>query len=115
MRRFLIIFILLPLAIVVVALSVANRDLISFHLDPFGVTSPQWSLTAPLYVLLFAALALGVLTGGTATWARQRKWRHAARREHANAERLRQENERLRQHTAPARAITGPPADRDAA
>lgn len=115
MRRFLILFVLLPLALIVVALSVANRQPVSLQLNPFAPLTSQWSLTAPMYVLLFAALVLGVVVGGVATWSRQRKWRQAARREHANAERLRQENERLRQHPATTPAIAGPPAHRDAA
>jgi uncharacterized integral membrane protein len=113
-RRFLIVIILLPVTIAAIVLSVANREPVTFSLDPFGATSPQWSLTAPLFVLLFAALAIGVLAGGVATWMRQRKWRHAARSERANAQRLRQEVERLRQR-ATTPAIAGPSAERDAA
>ena len=36
MRRFLILFVLLPIAIVAIALSVANRESIVLSLDPFG-------------------------------------------------------------------------------
>ena len=116
MRRFLTYLILVALAIVAIALSVANREAVTFSLDPFGAASPRWSLTAPLFVLLFAALALGVLAGGVATWMRQHKWRRAARSERANAQQLRQEVDRLRQRvTTAAPAITGPAANRDAA
>jgi len=117
MRRFLVyLFILIPLAVIAIVLSVANREAITFSLDPFGSPSPRWSLTAPMFMFLFAALALGVLVGGVATWARQRKWRQAARSERANAQQLRNEVDRLRQRAATtAPAISGPPANRNAA
>jgi len=124
MRRFLFLVVLLPVTVAAIAVSVANRGTVTFSLDPFGVTAPEWSVTAPLFALLFAALALGVLIGGVATWTRQHKWRQAARSERANAQRLRQEVERLRQRLPVHPAIAGPAApsapagpgaDRDAA
>jgi len=116
MRRFLTYVILVPLAAVAIALSVANRQAVTFSLDPIGAASPRWSLMAPLFVFLFAALALGVLAGGVATWARQHKWRQAARNERANAQQLRHEVDRLRQRvTTAAPAIPAPRTDRDAA
>ena len=57
MRRFLTLFVLLPIAIVVVALSVANRGSITVSLDPVGAAAPGWSASGPLYVFLFAAVA----------------------------------------------------------
>ncbi len=115
MRRFLIYLLLVLLAVIAIALSVANRDVVTFSLDPFGAPSPRWSLTAPMFMFLFAALALGVVVGGVATWTRQSKWRRAARRERANAQQLRSEIDRLRQQVTMMPAITGPSANRDAA
>jgi len=111
MRRFTVLFILLPLAIVVVVLSVANRAPVDFSLDPLGAI-PALSLTAPLFFFLFAALALGILIGGIATWLGQGKWRRAARAERANAARLRQEVERLTERAAASTpALSGPRRD----
>jgi hypothetical protein len=116
MRRFVNLFLLLPLALVIVTLSVANRGAVTFSLDPFGTPLPALSITAPLFILLFIALALGIVIGGVAAWVRQGKWRRLARSERANAERLRQEAERLRAQIAAARpALPGPSAERDAA
>jgi uncharacterized integral membrane protein len=116
MRRLVILFVLVPLAVIAIVLSVANRETVSFSFDPFGVTDPPWAIRAPLFVLLFATLAIGVLTGGVATWLRQHKWRRAARGERANAQRLRQEVERLRERpTVIVPAIAGPDSERDAA
>jgi uncharacterized integral membrane protein len=115
MRRFLTLFVLLPIAIVVVALSVANRDSVTFSLDPIGGPAPGWSASAPLYVFLFVAVIFGVVIGGVATWLRQGHWRHVARIERANADRLRLDVERLRERLeATTPALTGP-RDRDAA
>jgi len=115
MRRFLILFVLLPLAVVAIALSVANRGAVTVSIDPFGVLSPAWTLSAPLFVFLFAAVGIGVIIGGVAAWSRQSKWRQAARRERANAERLRREVERLRDRVIATPTIALPRHDRDAA
>jgi uncharacterized integral membrane protein len=121
MRRFLTIFVLMPIAIIVVVLSVANRGNVTFSLDPIGAGSTGWNATAPLYVFLFAAVALGIVVGGVASWFRQGRWRQAARIERANAEQLRREVADLRgrveslQRAAPAGPALAPPSDRDAA
>jgi uncharacterized integral membrane protein len=113
MRRFLFLLLFVPLAIVVVVMSVANRAPATFSLDPFGGLAPALSVSGPLFVFLFIALALGVIIGGTATWVRQGAWRQRARRERAEAERVREEVERLRERVA---ALTPSlPPTRDAA
>jgi uncharacterized membrane protein YciS (DUF1049 family) len=100
MRRFLFLVVLVPLAVIVVVLSVANRQAVTFSIDPFGLTSSALSLTAPLFVLLFAALALGVLVGGIATWFGQGRWRRLARLHRAEADSLRREVLLLREASA---------------
>jgi uncharacterized integral membrane protein len=121
MRRFLTLFILLPIAIAVVVLSVANRGSVTFSLDPIGAGTTGWSATGPLYVFLFAAVAVGIVIGGIGAWIRQGRWRQAARTERASADRLRREVERLheRVEALAAAGATGtalaPPRNRDAA
>jgi uncharacterized integral membrane protein len=115
MRRFLTLFVLIPIAIVVVALSVANRAPVTFSLDPIGSIAPGWSASGPLYVFLFAAVVVGILIGGVATWVRQGRWRHSARAERAANERLRGEVGRLRQQIESTTPALFPPRDRDAA
>jgi uncharacterized integral membrane protein len=111
MRRFLTLFILVPIAIVVITLSVANRHNVTFSLDPFGAP-PTLSFAAPLFVFLFAALVLGVVFGGVATWLRQGRWRRLARLARAEADRQTMEAARLRQRIAEIPAL---PPTRDAA
>ena len=113
MRRFLTLFVLLPIAIVIVVLSVANRTSVTFSLDPIGAAAPGWSASGPLYVFLFAAVTLGIVIGGIATWLRQGRWRQAARHERANAERLRTELAQLRHQIEQNTLMI--PRDRDAA
>ena len=98
MRRLVTLFVVLPLTIIVVVVSVANRDPIDFALYP---GSSAVSIEAPLFVFLFAAVAIGVVLGGIATWIGQKKWRRAARAERTNATQLRQEVASLRAGSAP--------------
>src|SRR5262245_402167 len=109
MRRILFFVVLVPLAIVIVILSVANRGEVVFSLDPFGGNALTFA--APFFVFLFVALLLGIVVGGMAAWWRQGRWRQTARSERAEAVRLRSEVERLQERPPEA----GPPAARDAA
>jgi hypothetical protein len=113
MRRFLFYVVVIPFTVLLVALSVANRGPVTLSLDPLGLLGTGWSLTMPLFVLLFLTMAVGVLVGGVAAWSGQRKWRFAARGERANVARLRREVERLRV-LADQQALP-PRYDRDAA
>ncbi len=108
MKRAIQLIVFVPIAVVVIAISVANRHEVVFSLDPFDATDPALSFELPLYWLLFAAAVIGLLVGGMATWVRQGRWRRAARQEHAEAERLRRENH----HAEPAATTLPPPGDR---
>jgi len=107
MRRFLFIVILVPLAIVMVILSVANRGAVTFSLDPFGGNA--LSVAGPLFVFLFVALLLGGRRISKTTKLRQSRWRQAARVARAEVARLKGDLERQRAHLAQ------PQATRDAA
>ncbi|MDQ4060147.1 MAG: lipopolysaccharide assembly protein LapA domain-containing protein [Pseudomonadota bacterium] len=108
MRRILAFLILLPLAVVVVALAVANRHALMLSLDPFNTASPAISLSAPVYVVIFATFALGVLLGGIATWFGQGRWRREARERRAEAARWRSEAMRLREREAERAGLPAP-------
>jgi uncharacterized integral membrane protein len=112
MRRFLTLLILVPLAAVIVLFSVANRESVRVSLDPFHAEAPAVSFSAPLFVLLFGALVLGLLIGGVAAWVRQGRWRRAARKAEHEAERLKAEAAKA---ARPAPPVTALPPARDAA
>jgi uncharacterized integral membrane protein len=79
-RKIIAAVILVPLAVVIIAFAVANRQIVTVSLDPFSVEHPAASLTLPLFALVVVLLVLGVLIGGIAAWLRQSKWRRTARR-----------------------------------
>ncbi len=88
LRRFVSILIFAPLAIVLVALAVANRGAVAFTIDAFNPGSASLTWQVPLFALLFLALAAGLLLGSFATWLAQGRHRRAARQGKAEAERL---------------------------
>ncbi len=80
LRRIVAVLVLVPLAIIIIAFAVANRQGVTVSFDPFGGAAPAASLTLPLFALLILVLIIGVVIGGTAAWLRQGRWRRTARR-----------------------------------
>jgi uncharacterized integral membrane protein len=91
LRKFVAAVILIPLAIVIVAFAVANRQIVTVSLDPFSSEHPASSLTLPLFALIIVLLIAGVVIGGVAAWLRQAQWRRTARRLEREVEELRSE------------------------
>lgn len=100
-NRLLLIAVFVPLAIVLVALAVANRGATPFTLDPFNPGNPGLTWQMPLFVLLFAAIAVGMIVGSLATWVRQGRYRKLARQRGQEAETLRQAAARTPTQSAP--------------
>lgn len=102
-RKLVVALVLVPLGIVLVMFAVANRQVVTISFDPFGAAEPAFSLAAPLFVLIFVLVILGVIVGGAAAWLRQAKWRRAARLLESDMHRLRREIETLNERldTAP--------------
>ncbi len=92
--------ILAPLAIVIVAICVANNGPVAVSLDPFGGSNPAVLLHPPLYILSLGLLIIGVLIGGCAAWLRQGRWRQSARAREAELRAARNEIDRLRRELA---------------
>ena len=91
LRKIVTAIIAVPLAAVVIAFAVANRQTVTVSLDPFSATSPAYAATLPLFAVIFAVLIFGVIIGGIAAWIGQHKWRHAARRLDGEVRALQQE------------------------
>jgi len=89
-NRFVLIVVFVPLAVILIALAVANRELVAFTVDPFNPGNPALTLTLPLFIFLFLALAVGMVIGSIATWIRQGRYRKLARQRGVEAESLRQ-------------------------
>ena len=64
--------ILLPVFAAVIALAVANSQVVTVHLNPFDTADPVLRFDLRLYQLLFAVFAAGVVVGGIIAWARRR-------------------------------------------
>jgi uncharacterized integral membrane protein len=88
-NRILIVVVFIPLAVVLVALAVANRELVPFTLDPFRPGNQALTLQLPLFVYLLLAMAIGVLIGSAATWLKQGRYRRLARQREQEVRSLR--------------------------
>ncbi len=95
-KKFLWLFLILPAGLVLVIFAVANRHPVRLNLDPTAPDSPYLAFEAPLFFYLFAALCLGLMLGGCATWFTQHKWRKLARERSRDAAMARREADQLR-------------------
>ena len=123
-RKIVTALILVPLAIVLIAFAVANRQTVVVSLDPFDAAHPALAVSLPLFALILVLVIGGVVLGGVAAWLRQSKWRRAARLAEWEARELRAELDALRRHNdmaapgasampadyAPRLTIPSPPA-----
>ena len=95
LRKIVAALILVPLAVVIIAFAVANRQIVTVSLDPFSASDPAAAMALPLFALIMLLLIVGVLIGGMAAWLRQGKWRTAARRLERQVEALRKKVDAL--------------------
>jgi uncharacterized integral membrane protein len=113
LRKIVASVILVPLAVVIIAFAVANRQSVTVSLDPFNPDVPAASMTKPLFVVILAVLILGVIVGGIAAWLRQTKWRRAARRLDREVANLHAELDALKRTSIPPSIPQGAePAER---
>lgn len=98
--------ILVPLAAIIIAFAVANRQTVTVSFDPFDAAQPAYAASLPLFVLILILVIFGVLLGGIVTWLRQARWHWAARRAEKENHELRLELDLLKRElagTPPAR------------
>ena len=107
MTRLLKLLILIPVAIIVVVFSLANRESVTVVLDPSGLLG-GWAaqIRVPLFFVVFASVMLGVIIGGCAAWLRQGKHRQAAREARSDARHARNEVEQVRAQFASLPLLT---------
>ena len=99
-RKIVMAVILVPLAAIIIAFAVANRQTITVSFDPFDAAQPAYAAALPLFVLIFILVIFGVILGGTATWLRQARWQWAARRAENENRELRLQLDRLQREVA---------------
>ncbi len=102
MIRFLKLLILVPIAVIVLAFAIANRTIVAVSFDPFSSADTSGAvIAAPLFVVLFLTLVVGVVLGGVATWFTQGVNRRKARRARDEVEHWQDEVRRMRQQSPP--------------
>lgn len=93
------------LALILIAVALANRQLITISLLPADLASylgGSWSLTLPAFLALFLAILFGVLVGFIWEWLREASLRAEAKRRAAHVAQLEHEVAALRRtHAAP--------------
>jgi uncharacterized integral membrane protein len=94
LTRFFMVVIVVPIAVILIALAVANRHFVPFTLDPFSPGNPALTIQMPFFIYLFLALILGVVIGSFATWLSQARYRKLARRRGHEVDNLRVEASR---------------------
>ncbi len=97
MARFLKYLILGAIIVVLVPLAVANRHEVSLSFNPFDPQDPRLTVhDVPLFWVFFASVAVGVVIGGIAVWARQGRYRKEARVKRREADKWQKEADQLR-------------------
>ncbi|MEI2300737.1 DUF1049 domain-containing protein [Ensifer sp. MJa1] len=101
-KKLINIVVLIPVGVILIVLSVANRQSVTLALNPFRPEDSVLSVSAPFFVFLFLAVIVGVILGAAATWFSQGKYRRRARNEanealkwHREAEKHRSQAEKL--------------------
>ena len=113
MKNFLKALIVLPIAAAIVLFAIANRQIVTVHLDPFETgLLPFNTVTLPLFIVLFLTGLFGVMAGGIAAWLAQGKHRRAAKFHKREAQTHRAELDRMkaREEAQTKLAALPPPA-----
>lgn len=103
--RFLRLIFVVALAVILVAVALANRETVTLLAFPanFGqYLGGRWAVDLPLFLVIFLAFALGMLAGLIWEWLRESHIRREARAQADRAARLENEVGHLRhRHAAP--------------
>ena len=85
---------LAALAVILVTVALANREQVTVLAIPANLAEyagVQWSLTLPLYIVIFAGIIAGILIGFLWEWLREHRYRSEAGTKAAEARRLQRE------------------------
>jgi uncharacterized integral membrane protein len=102
MRRLVLFVFTIPIAIILIALSVANRAPVMATIDPFNPGNPALSFSLPLFAIVLAALITGVVLGSFLTWVNQGKHRSRAKMEAGRADAIKRESDAIKQERSVA-------------
>ena len=89
MKFWLKLLVLVIIGTLVVAIALANKEMVQVSANPFGTPDKSLSASVPLFLVMFAMFIAGMVFGGVLTWFGQGKHRRAARKAKAEAANLR--------------------------
>ena len=118
MRNIFRLLVVVPIALLILAFAIANREFVKVRLDPFvggDIESPAFEM--PLFILMFITGCLGVFAGGVLVWWRQGRYRRQLRDAKAEAAEARGQAIDLRDRLSAleTRALALPAPRKDAA
>ena len=111
-KRIVFLVVVVPIALILLALAVANRQDVSLNYNPITPDFPGMQLTAPFFWFLFLTFALGAIVGGMVVWVGQSRHRKTAREREREADEWRYKADRERERAeAMAQTLVGDNVD----
>lgn len=101
MWRFLKLLVLLVIACIVVFVALANVQPVELSFDPTGMLLKDIRLKAPLFMVLFGFVILGVIIGGIGSWFAHTPLRRKKTYYKREMEKAKSELERVRSSNMP--------------
>ena len=90
---------LAAIAVVLVCVSLANREMVMLELLPAdlaGLMGMEYSINLPLFVIIFGGVGVGLMVGFVWEWIREHKQRAEAAAQRREMDRMNREIKRLR-------------------
>jgi uncharacterized integral membrane protein len=97
MKSILRIIVFVPLGLLLLFFAMANRGSVKIGLDPFATGDSGPSIDAPLFLVVLASAAVGVVAGSLSSWISGRRYRREAREARNDAKKARAEVQVLRE------------------
>lgn len=97
--RYIKYLLLAAIAVVLVCVSLANREMVMLELLPAdlaGLMGMEYSINLPLFVVIFGGVGVGLLVGFLWEWIREHKQRAEAAAQRHEMDRMRREIKRLK-------------------
>lgn len=104
MMRFLRYLVLAVIAVALIVLALANRDIVELHLLPASMgdfLGLGWTLRLPVFLVIFAGILIGLLLGFVWEWLRAHQTRASGNAAQKQVRKLEQQVGRIKQPDTP--------------
>jgi len=94
---------LAALAVILITVALANRNMVTLHLLPEGLAGFlgfSWQVQLPLFIIIFLGIVAGIMIGFVWEWLREYKLRAKGKRAEKAAVALSKEVQNLKQNQA---------------